>query len=78
LLFRPLRRGEEGHGRRRWREESARRLAEAVEALSGGRITGEYAERLARAIIRYAEGHKKEAEGDIDKLAEELGVSKRM
>jgi hypothetical protein len=57
----------------RWREERTKRLAKAVEALSGGRITGEYAERLARAIIRYAEGHKKEARKDIDKLAEELG-----
>jgi hypothetical protein len=56
----------------KWREERAKRLARAVEALSGGRITGEYAERLARAIIRYAEGRKKEATGDINKLAEEL------
>jgi hypothetical protein len=55
-----------------WHEERAKRLAKAVEALSGGRITGEYAERLARAIIRYAEGHKKEAGKDIDRLAGEL------
>jgi hypothetical protein len=57
----------------RWREERAKRLAKAVEALSGGRIAGEYAEKLARAIIRYAEGHKKEAKEDIDRLAGELG-----
>jgi hypothetical protein len=55
-----------------WREEHIKRLARAVEALSGGRIAGEYAERLARAIIRYAEGHKKEAGEDIDRLAGEL------
>ncbi len=56
-----------------WREERVRRLAEAVEALSGGRIAGDHAVRLARAIIRYAEGHKKEAGEDIDRLAGELG-----
>jgi hypothetical protein len=55
-----------------WRAERAARLAEAVEALSGGRIAGGYAERLARAIIRYAEGYKKEAGEDIDRLAGEL------
>jgi hypothetical protein len=56
----------------RWREERVRRLAEAVEALSGGRIAGDHAVRLARAIIRYAEGYKKEVKEDIDRLAEEL------
>jgi hypothetical protein len=62
---------------RRWREERAKRLARAVEALSSGRIAGEYAERLAQAIIYYAEGRKKYAKGRIDNLAEELaGVSK--
>jgi hypothetical protein len=61
----------------RWREERARRLAKAVEALSGGRIAGDYADRLARAIIHYAEGHKKQAKERIDKLAGELaGVSR--
>jgi len=40
-----------------WREERAKRLAKAVETLSGGRIAGNHAERLARAIIRYAEGY---------------------
>ncbi len=59
-----------------WREERIKRLARAVEELSGGRIAGEYAERLARAIIRYAEGYKKEAEERIENLAEEVGVSR--
>jgi hypothetical protein len=60
-----------------WRKERAVRLARAVEALSGGRIAGEYAERLAQAIIYYAERRKKYAKGRIDNLAEELaGVSK--
>jgi hypothetical protein len=56
----------------RWREERTKRLARAVEALSGGRIAGEYAERLAHAIIYYAEGRKKRAEKRIDELAQEL------
>ena len=59
----------------RWREERAARLAKAVEALSGGRIAGEYADRLAQAIIYYAEGYKTFAEGLIEKLADEVGVS---
>jgi len=59
----------------KWREERARRLARAVEALSGGKIAGEYAERLARAIIYYAEGYKKKAEGLIESLAREVSVS---
>jgi hypothetical protein len=60
----------------RWREERVKRLARAVEALSGGRIAGEYAERLAQAIVYYAEGHKKEAEGLIENLAGRVGVSR--
>ncbi|MFP3349549.1 MAG: PaRep2b protein [Thermoproteus sp.] len=60
-----------------WREERAKRLSRAMEALSGGRIGGEYAERLARLIIYYAESRKKEIEERIDKLAGELaGVLK--
>jgi hypothetical protein len=59
-----------------WREEPVKRLARAVEALSGGRIAGEYAERLARAIIYYAEGQKKYAEGRIESLVKEAGVSR--
>jgi hypothetical protein len=60
----------------KWREERAMRLGRAVEALSGGRIAGEYAERLAQAIILYAEGHKKEAEGLIENLVKGAGVSR--
>jgi hypothetical protein len=61
----------------RWREERARRLAKAVETLSRGRIAGEYADRLAQAIIYYAEGRKKYVEKRIDELAKELvGVPK--
>jgi hypothetical protein len=52
-------------------------LSRTVEALSGGRITGEYAERLASLIIRYAEGRKKETERGIENLVKELaGVSR--
>jgi len=61
----------------RWREERTRGLAKAVETLSRGRIAGEYADRLAQAIIYYAEGRKKYAERRIDELAKELvGVLK--
>ena len=59
----------------RWREERVKRLAWAVETLSSGRITGEYANKLARAIIRYAEGHKKDAERRIKNLAKVVGLS---
>ncbi|NAZ34988.1 MAG: hypothetical protein GU356_12050 [Pyrobaculum sp.] len=60
----------------KWREERAKRLEEAVEALSDGRIAGEHAERLARAIIYYAEGYKEYAEGLIESLVKEVGISK--
>ncbi len=60
----------------RWREERAKRLARAVEVLSGGRIAGDYADRLARAIIYYAEGQKKYAKKNIESLAKEVDVSK--
>ena len=60
----------------RWREERAKRLAEAVEALSGGRISGEYAYRLAGLIMSYAERHGEETRKRIENLAKELtGVS---
>jgi hypothetical protein len=60
----------------RWREERAKRLAEAVEALSGGRIAGEYADRLAGLIMSYAERHGEETRKRIENLAKELtGVS---
>ncbi|MDT7874998.1 MAG: PaRep2b protein, partial [Pyrobaculum sp.] len=60
----------------KWREERAKRLAKAVEALSGGRIAGDHAEELARAIIYYAEGYKKYAEKFIEDLAGKVGVSR--
>jgi hypothetical protein len=61
----------------RWREERAKRLVRAMEALSGGKITGDYADRLAQAIIRYAERREESVKERIDKLAGELaGVSK--
>jgi hypothetical protein len=60
-----------------WKEERVKRLARAVEALSGGRIRGDYADRLAKLIISYAEGYKKKAEERIENLADELsGVSR--
>jgi hypothetical protein len=60
----------------RWREERVKRLAKAVETLSGGKVAGEYAGRLAKLIILYAEGYKKYAEGRIKTLAKEVGVSR--
>jgi hypothetical protein len=59
----------------KWREERIKRLAKEVKDLSGGRIAGEHAERLAMLIIRYAEGYKKYAEGLIESLAKEVGIS---
>jgi len=59
----------------KWREEGAARLARVVEALSGGRIAGDHAKGLAQAIILYAEGYKKKAEGLIESLVKEAGVS---
>ena len=60
-----------------WRAERAARLAKAVETLSGRRITGEYAVKLAELIILYAESRDKRTKNSIDKLAEELaGVFK--
>jgi hypothetical protein len=58
-----------------WRDERIKMLAKAVEELSGGRIAGNNAEELARAIIYYAEGYKKYAEGLIESLAKAVGVS---
>jgi len=56
----------------RWREERTKRLAKAVEALSGGRITGDHANELAKLIILYAERRDNRTKNSIDKLAEEL------
>jgi hypothetical protein len=59
----------------KWREERVKRLAKAVEALSGGKIVGDDAERLAKLIIRYAEKREKRTKKRIESLAEEVGVS---
>ena len=61
----------------KWREERVKRLAKAVEALSGGRIAGNYAEKLAKLIIYYAERREKRTKEHIDKLAEELSSVSR-
>jgi hypothetical protein len=60
----------------RWREERVKRVVKAVEALSGGRIAGNHADTLVRAIISYAEGHKKRAKKSIENLAGKVGISK--
>jgi hypothetical protein len=59
----------------RWRAERAVRLARAVEALSSGRIVGDHAEELARAIIYYAERREERTKKRIESLAKEVGVS---
>jgi hypothetical protein len=60
-----------------WRKERAKRLAKAVEALSGGRISGDHAKELAKLIIRYAKGHEKSVKNSINEFVEKLtGVSK--
>jgi hypothetical protein len=61
----------------KWREERVKRLAMAVEELSGGRIAGEYAERLAKLIIRYAERRVKRVKKSIESLAKVVGVSSK-
>jgi hypothetical protein len=61
----------------KWREERAKRLARAVEALSNGRIAGDHANELARLIIRYAEGRKEEAEESIENLVKRLASVSR-
>jgi hypothetical protein len=65
-----------GKNDREWREERVKRLARAVEALSGGRIVGDHAERLAGLIIYYAERREERAKKRIENLAEEVGVSR--
>ncbi len=60
----------------KWREERAKRLAKAVEALSGGRIVGDHAERLTKLIISYAESRTERRKKRIENLAEEVGISK--
>ena len=61
----------------RWREERAKRLAKAVEALSGRRIGGEYADTLAKLIIRHAESRAETVKKRIENLAREVGVSSK-
>jgi len=62
----------------KWREERAKKLAKAVEALSGGRITGNHANELAKLIIRYAEQCAEKVKKRIGKLAGKLsGVSNK-
>jgi len=60
----------------KWREERVKKLARAVEALSGGKVAGEYAKRLTQAIIYHAEGYKTYAEELIESLVKEAGVSR--
>ncbi len=60
----------------RWREERAKRLSRAVEALSGGRIAGRYAEELAKLIISYAESRTERTKKRIEDLAGKVGVSR--
>jgi hypothetical protein len=55
-----------------WREERTKRLARAVEALSGERIAGDDSKKLAELIIRYAESRRREIRERIYKLAEKL------
>ncbi|MCC6036576.1 MAG: PaRep2b protein, partial [Pyrobaculum sp.] len=59
----------------RWREERIKRLAKAVEALSGGRIAGDHANELAGLIISYAESRAERTKKRIENLAKEVGVS---
>jgi hypothetical protein len=59
-----------------WRGERVKRLAKAVEALSGGRIAGDHAERLAGLIIYYAEKREKRMKERIESLAKEVGISR--
>jgi hypothetical protein len=60
----------------KWREERIKRLAMAVEELSGGRIASEYAERLAKLIIRYAERREERTKKRIESFAKEVGISR--
>jgi hypothetical protein len=60
----------------RWREERVKRLAKAVEALGGGRIAGDYAEELAKLIIRYAKSRAEMVKKRIENLAKEVNVSR--
>jgi len=50
----------------RWREERARRLAKAMETLSGRKITGKYADEFAELIIESAERCSGEFTEDLE------------
>ncbi len=52
------------------------KLSRAVVALSGGRIAGKYAERLAKLIISYAEKREERTKKRIENLAGKVGVSR--
>ncbi len=71
-LFAHFAEARKGLGDGEWRKERLKRLSRAVEALSGGRIGGKYAERLAKLIIYYAERRSREIEERIEDLAKEL------
>ncbi|MCC6031447.1 MAG: PaRep2b protein, partial [Pyrobaculum sp.] len=60
----------------RWREERVRRLARAVETMSGRRIAGDDAKELAELIISYAERREERMKERINNLAEKVGVSR--
>ncbi len=72
--FAEARKGKNGS---EWREERVKRLAETVEEMSGGRIAGEHADRLARLIIYYAEHGAEWVKERIEDLGEKVGVSKK-
>jgi len=59
-----------------WRKERIEKLAEAVKALSGGRIAGDHANELAKLIINYAKKREERTKKRIESLAKEVGVSK--
>jgi hypothetical protein len=59
-----------------WRKERIEKLAEAVKALSGGRIAGDHANELAKLIINYAKKREERTKKRIKNLADEVGVSK--
>ncbi len=61
----------------KWHEERAKRLAKAVEALSGERIAGDDAKELAQAIILYAESRTERTKERIEDLAGKVGVSNK-
>jgi hypothetical protein len=55
-----------------WRKERVKRLAKAVEALSGGKIAGDHAETLAKLVISYAESRAERVKKRVNNLAGDL------